>query len=51
VATNLNDLFLALGIESWKPAVSALFVAVAVDRGGADRRGADVQTTSGGSSS
>jgi uncharacterized SAM-binding protein YcdF (DUF218 family) len=26
VATNLNDLFLALGIASWKPVVSALFV-------------------------
>jgi uncharacterized SAM-binding protein YcdF (DUF218 family) len=26
VATNLNDLFLALGIESWKPVVSAIFV-------------------------
>jgi uncharacterized SAM-binding protein YcdF (DUF218 family) len=26
VATNLNDLFLALGIESWKPVVSGLLV-------------------------
>ena len=26
MATNLNDLFVTLGIESWKPVVSALFV-------------------------